>query len=165
MSSRPTTSRPSGGTEADGAWMRVCLAEARAAAAAGEVPVGAVVVRAGEVLGRGRNAPIATCDPTAHAEIAALRAAAATVRNYRLVGADLFVTVEPCLMCVGAALQARVRRIVFGCPDPKGGALGSVVDFSSHPRLNHRFTVVAGVCAEEAAALLRDFFRRRRART
>ena len=142
--------------------MRRCITEAEAAAAAGEVPVGAIVVRSGEILGIGRNAPIAASDPTAHAEIVALRAASAHCGNYRLPGAELFVTVEPCLMCVGALVQARVQRVVFGCRDPKGGALGSIADFSAHPALNHSFEVTAGVCEEESRALLQSFFRDRR---
>jgi len=149
-------------TSADIEWMRVSLEEAEAAGAEGEVPVGAVVVRHGLELGRGRNASVRLQDPTGHAEILALRAAAAAVGNYRLVDADLYVTVEPCLMCVGAILHARLRRVVFGCRDPKGGALGSVADFSSHPSLNHRFLVVGGVCESESQALLQRFFRARR---
>jgi len=144
-------------------YMRECLRLAAVAERAGEVPVGAVVVRGGRIIGRGRNAPIGRRDPSAHAEIVALRAAARATQNYRLVAADLFVTVEPCLMCVGAIIQARVRRVVFGCSDPKAGALGSVVDLSRHPALNHRFSVQGGMCAEEARALLQRFFRARRA--
>jgi tRNA(adenine34) deaminase len=144
--------------------MQACLAEAKAAAAQGEVPVGAVVVRSGTIIGRGRNAMIRSLDPTAHAEILALRAAATAIGNYRLVDADLIVTVEPCLMCVGAMLHARVRRVVFGCADPKGGALGSIADFSDHPQLNHRLIVVRGVCEAESRALLQSFFRQRRDR-
>jgi tRNA(Arg) A34 adenosine deaminase TadA len=148
---------------ADLRFMRRCIAEAETAAAAGEVPVGALVVRAGEIIGVGRNSSIALSDPSAHAEIMALRVAGARIGNYRLVDAELFVTVEPCLMCVGALVQARVRRVVFGCRDPKAGALGSIADFSAHPALNHRFAVTAGVCEEGARSLLRDFFRTRRA--
>jgi tRNA(adenine34) deaminase len=148
--------------EADVRFMRLCLAEAEAAAAAGEVPVGAIVVRDGEVVGVGRNSSIALSDPSAHAEIMALRAAGAKLGNYRLADTELFVTVEPCLMCAGALLQARVRRVVFGCRDPKAGALGSVTDFSDHPALNHRFAVVEGVCDDEARTLLQQFFRLRR---
>jgi tRNA(adenine34) deaminase len=143
-------------------FMRECLRLAAAAERAGEVPVGAVVVRAGQIIGRGRNAPIGRRDPSAHAEIVALRAAARSTRNYRLVDADLFVTVEPCLMCVGAIIQARLRRVVFGCGDAKAGALGSVVDFSRHPALNHRFSAQGGLCAKEARELLQRFFRSRR---
>jgi tRNA(adenine34) deaminase len=143
-------------------FMRDCLLEAAAAERAGEVPIGAVVVREGQIIGRGRNAPIGTHDPSAHAEIVALRAAARAHGNYRLVDAELFVTVEPCIMCVGAIIQARVRRVVFGCADPKAGALGSVVDLSRHAGLNHRFAVRAGVCEDEARELLQRFFRARR---
>lgn len=142
--------------------MRECLREAAAAEQAGEVPVGAVVVRNGQIIGRGSNRPIATHDPSAHAEIIALRAAGNALANYRLVDADLFVTVEPCLMCVGAIIQARLRRVVFGCSDPKGGALGGLVDFSQHAALNHRFAVRGGVCETEARELLERFFRSRR---
>ena len=143
-------------------WMEICLREAGAAAADGEVPVGAVVVRAGHELGRGRNASIRLRDPTGHAEIVALRAAAAAVSNYRLTDAELIVTVEPCIMCVGAMLQARIRRVVFGCADPKAGALGSVADLRDLPPLNHRLLVGAAVCEAEARALLQAFFRQRR---
>jgi len=148
--------------ERDAAWMRECLREAAAAEQAGEVPVGAVVVRAGEIVGRGRNAPIARHDPSAHAEIVALRAACATLGNYRLVDGELFVTVEPCLMCVGAIVQARLQRVVFGCADPKAGALGGLLDLSHQPGLNHHFAVRGGVCEAEARALLQRFFRARR---
>jgi tRNA(adenine34) deaminase len=142
--------------------MRRCIEQAEVAAAAGEVPVGAAVVQGTELLAVGRNSSIALHDPTAHAEVVALRAAAARIGNYRIVDSVLFVTVEPCIMCIGAALQARVRRIVFGCRDPKGGALGSVADFARHPALNHRFEVTEGVCEEETRRLLQEFFQRRR---
>jgi tRNA(adenine34) deaminase len=143
--------------------MAEALAVARAAGAAGEVPVGAVVVDDGRLLARAGNAPIASRDPTAHAEILALRQAAATTGNYRLPGSTLYVTLEPCAMCVGAALQARVARLVFGCHDPKSGAAGSVVDLTDQARFNHRIAVAAGVESAAAAALLRSFFRARRA--
>jgi tRNA(adenine34) deaminase len=146
----------------DVAFMRRCLDEARAAFEMGEVPVGALVVRDGEVLGAAGNASVRSHDPTAHAEVLALRAAAQAAGNYRLCGAELFVTVEPCLMCVGAVLQARLRRVVFACRDPKGGALGSIADFSDDSRLNHQFVVSAGVCEREARELLQRFFRERR---
>ena len=149
-------------TQPDEVWMRESLREAAAAERAGEVPVGAVIVRAGEIIGRGRNQPIARSDPSAHAEIIALRAAGTAIGNYRLVDAELFVTVEPCTMCVGAIIQARLQRVVFGCADPKAGALGGVLDLSQHPRLNHRFAVRGGVCEAEARALLQRFFRSRR---
>jgi len=146
----------------DIAAMRLALAEARAAAAAGEVPVGAVLVKDGRVIATGRNAPVAGHDPTAHAEIAALRAAAQALGNYRLDGCTLFVTLEPCAMCVGAMLHARLDRVVYGAADPKTGAAGSVVNLLGEPRLNHRTAVQGGVLADECAALLHDFFRPRR---
>jgi tRNA(adenine34) deaminase len=152
-----------GYTLADVEIMRPCLLEATAAGVDGEVPVGAVVVRKGIILGRGRNSSIALNDPSAHAEIMALRAAGQMLGNYRFPEAELYVTVEPCLMCVGAIIQARIRRVVFGCPDPKAGALGSIVDFSQNRDLNHRFLVTRGVCAEEAKELLQRFFGARRA--
>ena len=150
-------------TLADVEMMRPCLLEATAAGVDGEVPVGAVVVRKGIILGRGRNSSIALNDPSAHAEIMALRAAGEMLGNYRFPDAELYVTVEPCLMCVGAIIQARIRRVVFGCPDPKGGALGSIVDFSQNRDLNHRFLVTRGVCEEEARELLQRFFGAKRA--
>lgn len=142
--------------------MHTALAAARCAAAAGEVPVGAVVVLGERVVGTGRNSPVGLSDPTAHAEVVALRAAAACVGNYRLVGATLIVTVEPCIMCVGASVQARVTRLVYGCRDPKAGALGSVYDVGRDGRLNHRIEVIGGVCEDEARELLQTFFRLRR---
>jgi tRNA(adenine34) deaminase len=148
--------------ERDAAFMGVALALARAAAARGEVPVGAVVVRGGVVVGRGGNAPIEASDPTAHAEIAALREAARTLGNYRLPGCELYATLEPCAMCAGAIMHARIARLVFGARDPKTGACGSVIDLFAEPRLNHHAAVVAGVRADECAALLSDFFAARR---
>jgi len=147
---------------ADMELMRPCLLEAMAAGVDGEVPVGALVVRKGLIVGRGRNSSIRLKDPSAHAEIIALRAAGELLGNYRLPDAELYVTVEPCLMCVGAIMQARLRRVVFGCRDPKGGALGSVMDFSQHPALNHSFEVTGGVCEQEAGEMLRRFFQERR---
>jgi tRNA(adenine34) deaminase len=144
-------------------WMREALALARTAQARGEVPVGAVVVREGEIVGRGGNAPIAANDPTAHAEIAALRDAAAALGNYRLPDCDLYVTLEPCAMCAGAIMHARVRRLVFGARDPKTGACGSVVDLFGEARLNHHTGVIAEVLAAECGALLSAFFAARRA--
>ena len=144
--------------------MAEALAAAREAGAAGEVPVGAVVVQEARLLARAGNAPIASCDPTAHAEIVALRRAAVASGNYRLPATTLYVTLEPCAMCVGAALQARVARLVFGCRDPKGGAAGSVVDLTRQERFNHRIVVESGVASEESAALLQAFFRERRGR-
>lgn len=143
-------------------FMRECLREARAAGTAGEVPVGAIVVRHERIIGRGRNASIRQHDPSAHAEILALREAGAAERNYRLTSAELFVTVEPCLMCVGAIIQARLSRVVFGCADRKAGGLGGIVDFSRHPTLNHHLIVTAGLCEEEARELIQRFFRARR---
>jgi len=148
--------------DVDRRWMRAALDDARAAGARGEVPVGALVVLDEQLLARAGNASIAEHDPTGHAEVRALRAAAARTRNYRLPGAVLYVTVEPCVMCMGAALHARVARLVYGCPDPKGGAAGSVVDLAGEPRLNHRIAVHAGVLGAESRALLQDFFRARR---
>ena len=143
-------------------FMREALAEADAAAAAGEVPVGAVVVLAGEVVGRGRNGPIAAHDPTAHAEVAALRDAAARLGNYRLPDSTLYVTVEPCLMCVGALVHARVGTLVYGAPEPKAGAVESTQRAHEHPALNHRLAVVSGVLTAECRARVQAFFRARR---
>jgi tRNA(adenine34) deaminase len=139
--------------------MRLALDEARAALTTGDVPIGAVVIGPeGEVLARGRNAREATGDPTAHAEILALRAAAGRVRLWRLAGCTLVVTLEPCAMCAGAAVLARVSRLVYGAADPKAGAVGSLWDLVRDRRLNHRPEVVTGVLAEECAAVLREFF-------
>lgn len=142
--------------------MREALAQARQALAAGEVPVGAVVVRGDQVIGRGHNAPVTSHDPTAHAEIRALQEAARVLGNYRLEGCELFVTLEPCAMCSGAMLHARLDRVVYAAADAKTGAAGSVVDLFAQTRLNHRTKVQGGVLAAESAALLTDFFRRRR---
>ncbi|MDA8225136.1 MAG: tRNA adenosine(34) deaminase TadA [Betaproteobacteria bacterium] len=149
-------------TSQDEYWMHEAIQLARAAATAGEVPVGALVVQDELVLGRGSNAPIGRSDPSAHAEILALRAAAAAVGNYRLPGATLYVTLEPCVMCVGAIFHARIARVVFGAHDPKTGAAGSVVDLFSESRLNHHAQVQGGVLAEACGQLLRDFFVSRR---
>lgn len=146
----------------DASFMALALAQARVAMAAGEVPVGAVVVRDGQVIAVGSNAPIGQHDPTAHAEIVALRVAALIQGNYRLDDCELFVTLEPCAMCVGAMLHARLKRVVFGAPDPKTGAAGSVLDLFSNPRLNHHTKVLGGVLADECAALLQDFFKQKR---
>jgi tRNA(adenine34) deaminase len=146
----------------DARFMRLALAEAQAAALAGEVPVGAVVVKDGRVIATGRNAPIDGHDPTAHAEIVALRAAAQALGNYRLEGCSLYVTLEPCAMCSGAMLHARLARVVFGAADPKTGAAGSVLDLFGHARINHQTAVQGGVLAQEGAQLLRDFFKERR---
>ena len=144
--------------------MDEALALARAAGARGEVPVGAVVVRDGVVIGRGGNAPIAASDPTAHAEIAALREAGRASGNYRLPGCELYVTIEPCAMCAGAILHARIARLVYGARDAKTGVCGSVIDLFAEPRLNHHCEVVGGVRADACAALLSDFFAARRGR-
>jgi len=146
----------------DDAFMRAALDEARRGAAAGEVPVGAVVVLADEIVARAHNAPIALVDPTAHAEILALRAAAAKAGNYRLTGAVLYATLEPCAMCCGALVNARIARVVYGTPDPKAGAVESLYRLLDDARLNHRVDTVGGVLADESAALLREFFDRRR---
>ena len=144
--------------------MHAALEQARKAQAAGEVPVGAVVVKDGKIVGVGFNAPIGRHDPTGHAEILALRDAAAQLGNYRLPGCELYVTLEPCAMCVGAMLHARIARLVYGASDPKTGACGSVIDLFSEPRLNHHATVTPGVMAEECGALLREFFAAKRAK-
>jgi tRNA(adenine34) deaminase len=141
--------------------MRLALAQAAQAREAGEVPVGAVAVREGVVVGRGFNQPIGSSDPTAHAEILALREAARQAGNYRLPGATLYVTVEPCLMCVGAIVHARIGTVVYGVADPKGGAVRSLLDSSTLP-LNHRFEAVEGILADDCRHLLQDFFRARR---
>ena len=146
----------------DEAYMRAALELAREAARADEVPVGAVVVRDGEVIGRGFNRPISACDPSAHAEMVALRNAAARLGNYRLAGSTLYVTLEPCVMCAGAILHARIARVVYGADDPKTGACGSVVDLLADGRLNHHATVIRGVLAGECGGLLQSFFRERR---
>ena len=148
--------------DGDFEWMGYALDLGRIAAARGEVPVGAIVVRDGVIIGRGGNAPIAHSDPTAHAEIAALREAARAVGNYRLIGCDLFTTLEPCAMCAGAIMHARVARLVYGARDPKSGACGSVVDLLAEPRLNHHASVTGGVRGEECGRLLSDFFAVRR---
>jgi len=145
-------------------WMREALALAAEAAAAGEVPVGAVIVRDGQIIGRGRNGPVGSHDPTAHAEIAALRDAGARERNYRLPGSTLYVTLEPCVMCVGAFIHARVETVVYGAAEPKAGAMESTQRAHEHPALNHTVTVVSGVLAAECREALQAFFRQRRAR-
>jgi len=143
-------------------YMQEALEEARAAEAAGEVPVGAVVLVGGMVIARGQNRVLRDSDPTAHAEVVALRAAGRAVGNYRLNGCELYVTLEPCAMCVGAITHARVARLVYGAADPKAGACGSALDVMNHDALNHRVEVVAGVMAEECGDVLREFFRARR---
>lgn len=142
--------------------MHLALDEARAAAADEEVPVGAVLVKDGQVLARGNNRTIRDCDPTAHAEMVVLRAAAHASRQYRLLGTTLYVTIEPCAMCAGAIIQARVSRVVYGADDPKGGAVRSCFEVLAHPRLNHHVEVTAGLLASDSAALLQKFFVARR---
>lgn len=152
----------SGVLHADSAMMQEALRLADEAALAGEVPVGAIVVRQGIIVGRGRNAPIASCDPSAHAEIQALREASQALGNYRLNECTLYATLEPCVMCAGAIMHARIANLVFGAPDPKTGACGSVVDLFSEVRLNHHTEVRVGVLAAECGAALSAFFRARR---
>ena len=146
-------------------YMRAALEQARAAGAVDEVPVGAVVVCAGEIVGRGFNQPIGRHDPTAHAEIMALRDAAARLGNYRLPGCELYVTLEPCVMCSGAIMHARIARVGFGARDPKTGVAGSVLDLFAEPRLNHHATIEGGVLADECGRMLSSFFAARRGRT
>ena len=151
---------PEGGR--DGAFMRAALREALAAGSSGEVPVGAVLVRGDEVIATGANKPISACDPTAHAEIEALRAAARTLGSYRLTDTTLYVTLEPCVMCAAAIVHARVRRLVFGAWDPRAGGAGSVTNVFALPGLNHRVDVFGGVLMEECAWALQEFFAQRR---
>ncbi len=143
-------------------FMREALAEAEAAAEAGEVPIGAVAVIGGEIVGRGQNRLLRDVDPTAHAEMVAMRAAARAISNYRLIECELFVTLEPCAMCAGAMIHARLKRLIYGASDPKAGAAGSVLEVVNHPRLNHQMLVTSGVLDEECGQLLREFFRQRR---
>lgn len=146
----------------DAAWMRRAIVLARRAGEAGEVPVGAVIVGEGRVLGEGGNRCIASDDPTAHAEVVAIRAAGIALGNYRMPGTTLYVTLEPCAMCAGAVVLARVGRVVYGAADPRSGAAGSVMDVLANPALNHRAEVLGGVESDECAALLTTFFRARR---
>jgi tRNA(adenine34) deaminase len=143
-------------------FMDLALAEARKAELAGEIPVGAVIIADGTVVGRGFNQPITTKDPTAHAEIVALREAARNVGNYRLTEVSLYCTVEPCVMCAGAMIHARIKRLIFGTLDPKAGSAGSIYNVLTDPRMNHRVEVFFGVRESECAALLHEFFSRRR---
>jgi tRNA(adenine34) deaminase len=149
-------------TEGDTAYMEEALRLARQACQLGEVPVGAVVVCGGQIVGRGYNAPISRSDPTGHAEIMALRDAAHNLRNYRLTDCELYVTLEPCTMCAGAIMHARIARVVYGARDPKTGACGSIVDLFAEKRLNHHAEIVGGVMSEQCGALLSDFFEQRR---
>jgi tRNA(adenine34) deaminase len=148
--------------DADLEFMQAALQEARLAAEGGEVPVGAVAVENGKVIARSGNRTIRDCDPTAHAEMIVLREAARVIGNYRLAGVILYVTVEPCSMCAGAMIQARVPRLVYGCDDPKGGAVRSCFEILSDSRLNHRVEVTAGVLAADCATILQSFFAQRR---
>ncbi|MBU6469407.1 MAG: tRNA adenosine(34) deaminase TadA [Gammaproteobacteria bacterium] len=148
--------------DADSAWMRAALKLALKAKQAGEVPVGAVVVKDDTVIGHGWNHPISAHDPTAHAEIIAMRAAAQALGNYRLLDTTLYVTLEPCAMCAGAMVHARVKRLVFGAADPRAGAAGSMFDIVRAPALNHQLQITGGVLAEECGALLKQFFAGRR---
>ena len=149
-------------SERDQIFMQAALAEARLAARRGEVPVGAVLVIGDRIIARAGNSTIGDCDPTAHAEVIALRAAAKEIRNYRLIDSILYVTIEPCAMCAGAMIQARVERLVYGADDPKGGAVRSCFSMLDHTQLNHRVEVRPGVLPQEAAGLLQDFFAARR---
>ena len=142
--------------------MQAALAEARLAQEAGEVPIGAVVVHQGKIIGRGQNSLLRNLDPTAHAEIIAMRDAAKAIGNYRLVGCALYVTLEPCAMCAGAMIHARLDRMVYATADPKAGACGSVLAVLNHPQLNHQMQIEQGIAAEESAEMLRAFFRERR---
>jgi tRNA(adenine34) deaminase len=148
--------------DTDERWMAEALALARSAGERGEVPIGAVIVRDGAIVGRGANAPISASDPTAHAEVLALRDAAARLGNYRLPGCALYVTLEPCAMCAGAIMHARLERVVYGAADPKTGACGSVLDLFAEPRINHHTRVIRGLCAEECGALVSAFFAAKR---
>ena len=147
----------------DNDYMRLALELARQAEQKGEVPVGAIVVKKGEIIGRGSNAPISSHNPTAHAEMQALREAALHEKNYRLPGCELFVTLEPCVMCAGAMFHARIARVVYGASDPKTGAAGSVLNLFTSPQLNHHARIEGGVMAEECSAVLSNFFAARRA--
>jgi tRNA(adenine34) deaminase len=142
--------------------MQAALAEARLAAEAGEVPIGAIVLHNGEIIATGQNRVLRDLDPTAHAEVVAMRAAATALGNYRLLGCTLYVTLEPCAMCAGAMIHARLDRLVFAAADPKAGAAGSVLSVLNHPQLNHQMQVEQGIAAEESSELLRSFFRERR---
>jgi tRNA(adenine34) deaminase len=147
----------------DSQFMAAALAEAERAEADGEVPIGAVAVAGGQIVGAGHNRPIGLSDPTAHAEILAIRSAASRLKTYRLESVSIYVTLEPCVMCVGAMVNARIGRVIYGARDEKAGALGSVYDIGRDGRLNHRFEVVGGVMESECAEILREFFRARRA--
>jgi tRNA(adenine34) deaminase len=149
-------------SRADAQWMELALEQAAVAGQAGEVPVGALVIKNGEIIGRGHNRNLLDNDPTAHAEIVALREAAARVGNHRLSGCLMITTIEPCSMCAGALIHARVARLVYGAADIKAGAVGSVLEVLNHPRLNHRMEVTRGVLADRCSEIIQDFFRRKR---
>jgi tRNA(adenine34) deaminase len=158
-------SRDSARLPDDITWMELALAEARMAAEAGEVPVGALVIINGEIIGRAGNRNLRDHDPTAHAEILALRQAAQHLGNHRLTGCTLYATIEPCAMCAGAVIHARIARLVYGAKDSKAGAAGSILEVINHPRLNHKMEVVSGVLGDRCSEILQDFFRRRREQT
>jgi tRNA(adenine34) deaminase len=158
----PTTNHQRPTTDSDELWMEEALRAAQRALEAGEVPVGAVVVCQGRIVGRGWNRNIADCDPSAHAEIVAMREAGAAVGNHRLAECDLFVTIEPCAMCAGAMVHARIKRLIYGADDPKAGAVQSVMQVLNHPQLNHRVEVRSGVLAGRCTELLQTFFKSRR---
>ena len=162
MSSKNEMTAPRAGETSDELWMEEALRCAQRALEAGEVPVGAIIVSAGKIVGRGWNQNISDCDPTAHAEIIALREAGVTVGNHRLEQCALFVTIEPCAMCAGALVQARVQRLVYGADDPKAGAVRSVMTVLNHPQLNHQMEIRSGVLAGRSAEVLQTFFRNRR---
>jgi tRNA(adenine34) deaminase len=149
----------------DAVWMELALEQARLAAAAGEVPVGALVIKDGEIIGQGHNRNLLDNDPTAHAEIIALRQAAARLGNHRLTGCTMVATIEPCSMCAGALIHARIARLVYGASDPKAGAAGSTLQVINHPSLNHRMEVTPGVLAEKCSEILQKFFRQKRQQT
>jgi tRNA(adenine34) deaminase len=149
----------------DAAWMELALEQAHMAASAGEVPVGALVIKDGEIIGRGHNRNLLENDPTAHAEIVAMRQAATLLGNHRLSGCVMVATIEPCSMCAGALVHARITRLVYGASDPKAGAAGSLLQVINHPGLNHSMEVTAGVLAEKCSQLLQEFFRRKRQQT
>jgi tRNA(adenine34) deaminase len=165
MVNQISLSRDSARLPDDLTWMELALAEARMAADAGEVPVGALVINNGEIIGRAGNRNLRDHDPTAHAEILALRQAAQHLGNHRLTGCTLYATIEPCAMCAGAVIHARIARLVYGAKDPKAGAAGSILEVINHPRLNHKMEVVSGVLGDRCSQILQDFFRRRREQT
>jgi len=163
LSKPPKIGRPADDAQ-DIKWMQAALHEAQRAAAEGEVPIGAIVVREGRLVARAHNRPIHLSDPTAHAEVLALRRAGRKVANYRLTGCDLYVTIEPCAMCASAITHARIRRLVYGANDPKAGAAGSAFEVLNHPKANHRVGVVTGILKDDCSSLIHEFFRRRRDR-